>query len=81
MSKGDFLDAVCGLPVAMASLVAEHRLISCSTWALGHSSVVAAHGFSCSVVCGIFLDLELNLYFLHWQVDSLPLSHQGRPVS
>ena len=26
---------------------------------------------------GIFLTLGLNPYQLHWQVDSLPLSHQG----
>ena len=66
MSKGDFLVTVCGLLVAVASLVAEHGLIGCSTGALGHGSVVAAHGFSCSVVCGIFLDQESNLYFLRW---------------
>ena len=28
---------------------------------------------------GIFLIQELNLRLLHWQVDSLPLSHQGSP--
>ena len=26
---------------------------------------------------GVFPDQELNLHFLHWQVDSLPLSYQG----
>ena len=26
---------------------------------------------------GVFLTQELNPYHLHWQVDSLPLSHQG----
>ena len=26
---------------------------------------------------GIFLDQELNLCLLHWQVGSLPLSHEG----
>ena len=34
-------------------------------------------GLSCSEACGIFLDQGSNLSFLHWQVDSLPLSHQG----
>ena len=29
----------------------------------------------------IFLTQGLNLCFLHWQVDSLPLSHQGSPKS
>ena len=28
---------------------------------------------------GIFLNQESNLSFLHWQADSLPLSHQGSP--
>ena len=27
---------------------------------------------------GIFLTQESNLYLLHWQVESLPLSHLGR---
>ena len=36
------------------------------------------HGLSCSVACGIFVDQRLNLCLLDWQVDSLPLSHQGR---
>ena len=27
---------------------------------------------------GIFLTQVLNLLFLYWQVDSLPLSHQGK---
>ena len=34
-------------------------------------------GLSCSVACGIFLDQGSNPCLLHWQVDSLPLSHQG----
>ena len=28
---------------------------------------------------GIFPTQELNLHLLHWQADSLPLSHQGSP--
>ena len=28
---------------------------------------------------GIFLIQGLNLHFLHWQANSLPLSHQGSP--
>ena len=34
------------------------------------------HRLSCSMACGIFLGLGLNLCLLHWQVDSLPQSHQ-----
>ena len=29
---------------------------------------------------GIFLTQESNPCLLHWQADSLPLSHQGSPV-
>ena len=42
-------------------------------------SGVVVHGLSCSKMCGIFPDQGSNLCLLHWQVDSLPLSHQGRP--
>ena len=38
------------------------------------------HGLICSTACGIFPDQELKPCLLHWQVDSLPLSHQGSPV-
>ena len=39
--------------------------------------MVVAHRLSCSVAYGIFLDQGANPCPLHWQVDSLPLSHQG----
>ena len=42
--------------------------------------MVAAHGLSCSSACGIFVDQGLNPSLLHWQADSLPLSHQGIPI-
>ena len=32
-----------------------------------------------SLLQGFFLDPELNLCLLHWQVASLPLNHQGNP--
>ena len=38
-------------------------------------STVVVHGFSCSTACGIFPDQGLKLCLLHWQADSLPLSH------
>ena len=47
-------------------------------WSIG--STVVAHELSCSTACAIFLDQELNLCFLHWQVDSLPLRLQGSPL-
>ena len=63
---------VCGLLLAVASLVAEHGLQSTG-------SIVVAHGLSSSVTCGIFFHQGSNLRLLHWQVYSLPLSHQGDP--
>ena len=42
-------------------------------------SVVVAHGFCCSVECGILLDQGSNLCILNWQADSLSLSYQGIP--
>ena len=41
------------------------------------SSLVVAHGLSSSMACGIFQDQGSNLCLLHWQADSLSLSHQG----
>ena len=40
-------------------------------------SGVVTHGLSCSVACGIFPGQGSNTHLLHWQADSLPLSHQG----
>ena len=48
-------------------------------WSTG--PVVVAHGLSCSMACGIFLDQGSHPHLLHWQVDSLPLSHQQSPES
>ena len=53
----------------------------CGSWALEHRLVLVEHGLSCSTACGIFPDQDLNLCPLHWQVDSLPLSHQGREAA
>ena len=47
---------------------------------LSTSSVVVAHGFSCSKSCGIFPDQGLNPCPLQRQVDSFPLSHEGSPT-
>ena len=46
-------------------------------WGTGY--IVAAHWLSCSPACRILLDQGLNPCLLHWQVESLPLSHQGSP--
>ena len=61
-----------GLSVTRASVIAAPGLQS-------PSSVVVAKGLSCFTACEIFLDQWLNLCLLHWQVDSLPLRHQGSP--
>ena len=50
-----------------------------STGSRRTSSVVVAHGPSCSVACGIFPDQGSNPCLLHWQADSQPLCHQGSP--
>ena len=39
------------------------------------------HGLSCSAACGIFPHQGSNPHLLHWQADSLPLSHQGSPTA
>ena len=58
------LDVVHGLLIAVASLVADHRLSGMQ------ASVAVAQGFSCLVACGIFLGKGLNPCPLHWQADS-----------
>ena len=62
------------LLIAVASLVVEHRL-----WG-AQSSVVLVHRSSCPAACGIFLAQGWNPCLLHWQLDSLPLDHQGSPL-
>ena len=43
-------------------------------------SAVVEHRFSCPEACGISPDQGSNLFLLHWQTDSLPLSHQEAPT-
>ena len=87
VSRGYSLVAAHRLPIVVASLVAQHRhglqvhgLRVTAPWLQSTSSVVVAHGISCSVASGIFLDQVSNLCLLHWQADSLPLSHQVSPA-
>ena len=79
-SRGCSLAVVCRLLISVAFPAAEHRLQS------AQASVLAAgrlsrwgDRLSCSTACGVFLDQELSPCPLHWQADSLPLDHQGRP--
>ena len=58
---------------------------SCGAWAQLQirgsrtQSIIVVQEFIFFEACGIFPDQGLNLCLLHWQVDSLPLSHWGSP--
>ena len=54
---------------------------SCGFWALEHRLNIVAHRLTCSMTCGILPYQGSNPCLLHWQVDSLPLSHQRSPSS
>ena len=55
----------------------------CGSWDLDHrlTQQLWCMGLGCFKAFGIFLDQGLNLCLLHWQADSLALSHQGSPYS
>ena len=59
--------------------LSQPRLLQ-STGSRRASSVIVAHGPSCSAACGIFPDQGSNPCPVHWQADSQPLHHQGSPV-
>ena len=63
-----------------AGLSLLRPLLLPSTGSRRAGSVIAAHGPSCSVACGIFPDQGSNPCPLHWQADSQPLRHQGSPL-
>ena len=85
VSRGYSLVAVLELLLAVESLVMALGLQG------AQASVVAAPGLYStgsvavvqrwSVACGLFPNLGSNLFLLHWQADSLPLSHQGSSYS
>ena len=83
---GCSLAAVHGLLVQLASLVAEDRLLGLQASAVvfprlqSTGSTVVLRRLSCSMACGIFLDQGLNPCLLHWQMHSLPLSHQASSI-
>ena len=81
--RGLLFIAVRGLLIVVAALVAEPWLQAHGLQQLWHAasvvvarglqsagSVVAAHGLSCSVACGIFPDQGSNPCPLHWQAYS-----------
>ena len=82
--KVDFIFGCTGCPLLSAWAFSSCGSRGCSSlwrsgflllwlllWSAGvRASVVAAHGFSCSVAYVIFSDQGSNLCPLHWQVDS-----------
>ena len=54
---------------------------SCGAWAFRcggfRSSKFGVYGLRCSAAFGVILDQGSKQCLLHWQADSLPLSHQG----
>ena len=53
---------------------------SCCSRALEHRLNSYGAGLSCSEACGVFSNQGWNQCLLHWQADSLPLSHQESPI-
>ena len=86
VSGGPSLVVAHGLLIAVAPLVGEHRLWG--VWASvvaphglwSTDSAVVAHGLGCSVACGIVPHQRSNSCLLHWQAQSLPLSHRESPI-
>ena len=83
---------MCGLSLVVASggysLVVAHRLLIVVVALVEEhglyvpASVVVVSRLSFgTTACGIFLDQGLIPGPLHWQADSLPLDHQGSPIS
>ena len=75
--------AVLGLHCCMQAVSScgqWERLSSCAQLLTEVAPLVTQHTFRCSMACGIFPDQGSNLYPLHWQADSHPLSHQGSPM-
>ena len=67
VGRGYSLVVVHRLLIAVASLLAEHRLTGAQASA---GSVVVVHGLTNPMAHGIFLDQGLNPCPLNWQVDS-----------
>ena len=76
VSEGYSLVAVCRLLIAVASLVAEHRLkgeqasVAVTPGLQSTASVVVPHGLSCSASCRIFPHEGSNLYPLLRKANS-----------
>ena len=66
-----------GLWGVWASVVLTHGLNTCGSWALEHR--LNSWGAWAYLPHGGDPEPGLNLGLLHWQADSLPLSHQESP--
>ena len=70
-----------GVSCRRAGAPGHTGLSSCSSRALGHRlGGCGAHQLSCCEAGGILSDQESVPRLPHWQVDCVPLSHQGSPV-
>ena len=68
-SRGHSQVVMRGLLIVVTSVVTP------GLWSTG--LIVVMLGPSCTTACGVSPDQGLSLRLLHWQVGSLPLSHQG----
>ena len=68
-----------GFSCYQAQAVRHAGWSSCFHGLQSTGSLVVAHGFSCSMACGIFPDQGSNPRPLYWQENSYPLCHQGSP--
>ena len=82
MSEGYSLLQSMGFSCYGAQALGSTGFSSCGTkapssWFPGSGGRLntVVHRLSCSTACGIFPDQGSNWYLLHWQADSLPLSH------
>ena len=64
-----------GLLGVQASAAAAHGSVLLVPGLSSTDSVVVVPGLCCPRACGIFPDQASNPSLLHWQADSLPLSH------
>ena len=77
---GSSLVALRSLLILAAPLVAEQSL-GCVGFSSRSSRALEDRLHSCSTACGIVPDQGTKPCLLHWQADSLSLSHQGSPSS
>ena len=70
----------CAGSLLLHGLLTAAALLFWGTGSRAQASAVVATGLRCSTARGTFPDQGLKPRLLHWQVDSLPLSHKGSPL-